>query len=174
MPQLWLTSAAGGPGLGRVSRPWGSPMFPLPPRVSPHIPLSIPPHPLGTLPLPWRCCHGTVAREPLPGNRLHQPPGPAAAGPHHTDPTQVMAGRMGLWGSVGPPPATTSAPGPGRQGLGVLGWSLLSPPRWIRAPRAGCKQAERLQRGASSLFCCLSLGQEDSWRVTWECGVCSE
>lgn len=83
-----------------------------------------------------------------------------------------MAGRMGLLGSVGPPCLHLSA-WCLQVGTGGGGWSLLSRPRWIRAPRAGSEQAEIAARGTQPVLC-LSPGQEDSWRLTWECGDCSK
>lgn len=104
--------AAEVPALGRVS-PWSLCIPPHPPEYPPTSPWH---SPVAIAPLPWHCCQGTIAREP-PSSVTRAG---SSGAPSHRPQSQVMAGRMGLWGAwhlLSPP----------QQGLGVPGWSLLSP-----------------------------------------------
>lgn len=112
---------------------------PISPWVSPHIPLAL------------ARCHSAVAMALLPGNHCQgtafiSHKGRQQRGPITPTPEPGHGRQDGALGSVAPPVSTSA-------GIGGARVVPAEPPGWIRAPRTDSKQAERLQRGASSLFC---------------------
>lgn len=145
MPQLWLTSAAGGPGLGRVSRPWGGPMVPLLPRASPHIPLAL------------SRCHGAVAMAPLPGNHCQgtafishqgrQQRGPITPTPHRS--WQAGWGFGAAWDPPLPPPQHLV---PAGRGWGCRGGPFSAPLDGSEPPGQGVSRLRDCREGHPACF----------------------